>query len=95
MHLNDDCIVHTLVRKFAKSSVVKLTIYHAVLFGNGPTNNAILGVGYTRCLGARWAPTSSWRPFGPAFFPSGILDFILRALQALRPCDKYDKYDKM
>ena len=35
---------------------------------------------YTRSLGALWAPTSSWRPFGP-------LDFILRALRALRPCD--------
>ena len=34
----------------------------------------------TRSLGALWAPTSSWRPFGP-------LDFVLRALRALRPCD--------
>ena len=34
----------------------------------------------TRSLGAFRAPTSSWRPFGP-------LDFILRALRALRPCD--------
>ena len=34
----------------------------------------------TRSLGALRAPTSSWRPFGP-------LDFILRALRALRPCD--------
>ena len=41
----------------------------------------------TRSLGARWAPTSSWRPFGPAFCPSGILDFVLHALRALRPCD--------
>ena len=41
----------------------------------------------TRSLGARWAPTSSWRPFGPAFGPSGLLDFVLRALRALRPCD--------
>ena len=41
----------------------------------------------TRSLGARWAPTSSWRPFGPAFCPSGLLDFVLRALWALRPCD--------
>ena len=32
----------------------------------------------TRSLGALRAPTSSWRPFGP-------LDFVLRALQALRP----------
>ena len=41
----------------------------------------------TRSLWARWAPTSSWRPFGPAFGPSGLLDFVLRALRALRPCD--------
>ena len=33
-----------------------------------------------RSLGALRAPTSSWRPFGP-------LDFVLRALRALRPCD--------
>ena len=31
----------------------------------------------TRSLGALRAPTSSWRPFGP-------LDFVLRALRALR-----------
>ena len=34
----------------------------------------------TRSVEARWAPTSSWRPFGP-------LDFLLRALRALRPSD--------
>merc|ERR1712020_172582 len=34
----------------------------------------------TRSLGAPRAPTSSWGPFGP-------LDFVLRALRALRPCD--------
>ena len=34
----------------------------------------------TRSLGALRASTSSWRPFGP-------LDFVLRALRALRPCD--------
>ena len=34
----------------------------------------------TRSLGALRAPTSSWRPFG-------TLDFVLRALRALRPCD--------
>ena len=34
----------------------------------------------TRSLGALRAPTSSWRPFGH-------LDFVLRALRALRPCD--------
>ena len=31
----------------------------------------------TRSVGALWAPTSSWRSFGP-------LDFVLRALRALR-----------
>ena len=34
---------------------------------------------YTRSLGALRASTSSWSPFGP-------LDFVLRALLALRPC---------
>ena len=41
----------------------------------------------TRSLGALRAPTSSLRPFGPALGPSGLLDFVLRALRALRPCD--------
>merc|ERR1712077_179102 len=35
---------------------------------------------YYRSLGALRAPTSSWGPFVP-------LDFVLRALRALRPCD--------
>ena len=41
----------------------------------------------TRSLGALRPPTSTWRPFGP-------LDFVLRALRALRPCDprKVDQY---
>ena len=38
----------------------------------------------TRNLGALWAPTSSLWPFGLALSPSGLLDFVLRAL---RPCD--------
>ena len=37
----------------------------------------------TRSLGALRDPTSSWRPFGP-------LDFVLRALRALRPCDPHN-----
>ena len=41
----------------------------------------------TRGLGTLRAPTSSLRPFGPAFGPSGLFDFVLRALRALRPCD--------
>ena len=47
MHLNDDCIVHTLVQKFAASYIVKLTIYDAANFRtNGRTDKAILGVGH-------------------------------------------------
>ena len=34
----------------------------------------------TRNLGGPPGPTSKWKPFGP-------LDFVLRALRALRPCD--------
>ena len=45
---------------------------------------------YTRSLGALRAPTSSLWPFGPALGTSGLLDFILRALRALRPCDPRD-----
>ena len=50
------------------------------------------GVGFyivTRSLGALRAPTSSLWPFGPPFGPSGLLDFVLRALRALRPCDPW------
>ena len=32
-------------------------------------------------------PTSRLRPFGPALGPSGLLDNVLHALRALRPCD--------
>ena len=49
---------------------------------------------YTRSLGALRAPTSSLRPFGPAFGPSGLLDFVLRALRALRPCDPQKKFSR-
>ena len=42
---------------------------------------------FHRSLGALRAPTSSLRPFGPALGPSGLLDFVLRTLRALRPCD--------
>ena len=50
-------------------------------FPNGLQNNTNLQQKLlnTRSLGALRAPTSSWRPFGP-------LDFVLRALRALRPC---------
>ena len=43
-----------------------------------------------RSLGALRAPTSSLWPFGPALGPSGLLDFVLRDLLALRPCDPRD-----
>ena len=41
----------------------------------------------TRSLRPLRGPTSSWQPFGPAFGPSGLVDFVLRTLRALRPCD--------
>ena len=41
----------------------------------------------TISLGVRWAPTSSLWPVGPVLGPLGLLDFILRALRGLRPCD--------
>ena len=41
----------------------------------------------TRSLGALRAPTSRMRPFGPSLGPSGLLDNVLHALRALRPCD--------
>ena len=40
----------------------------------------------SRSLGSRWAPTSSLQPFRPALGPSGLLDFVLHVLWALRPC---------
>ena len=45
-----------------------------------PASGGPATVLFTRSLGALRAPTSSWGPFGP-------LDFVLRALRALRPCD--------
>ena len=41
----------------------------------------------TRSLEALRAPTSRLQPFGLALGPSGLLDFVLHALRALRPCD--------
>ena len=46
-----------------------------------------LGIYNTRSLGALRTPTSRLRPFGPALGPSGLLDNVLHALRALRPCD--------
>ena len=42
---------------------------------------------HTRSLGALRAQTSGLWPFGPALGPSGLLDNVLHALRALRPCD--------
>ena len=42
---------------------------------------------FTRSLGALRALTSRLQPFGPALGPSGLLDNVLHALRALRPCD--------
>ena len=58
---------------------------HSVI--SARTTTAIRKYRSHRGLGALRAPTSSLRPFGPAFGPSGLLDFVLRALRALRPCD--------
>ena len=51
------------------------------------TEHKLKNINITRSLGPLRGPTSSWRPFGPALGPSGLLDFILHALRALRPCD--------
>ena len=53
--------------------------------GDGDDDNKDLYI--NRSLGALRAPNSSLRPFGPALSPSGLLDFVLRALRALRPCN--------
>ena len=53
---------------------------HTLYFDSRPTVSTFYILYFTRSLGALRAPTSSWRPFGP-------IDFVLRALWALRPCD--------
>ena len=61
------------------------SIWYLGLFGIFMVFNALFG---TRSLGALRAQTSRLRPFGPAFLgPSGLLDNVLHALWALRPCD--------
>ena len=58
---------------------------------SGETNNSSWKkYTFTRSLGALRAPTSSLRPFGPALGPSGLLDNVLHALRALRPCDPHN-----
>ena len=42
----------------------------------------------TRSQGALRAPTSRLRPFSLALGPLGLLDNVLNALRALRPCDQ-------
>ena len=43
----------------------QLYIHHFVLKADKNSNTSSI-ISQTRSLGARWAPTSSWRPFGPA-----------------------------
>ena len=54
--------------------------HHASSFHTCILEQFLKVISETRSLGALRAPTSRWRPFGP-------LDFVLRALRALRPCD--------
>ena len=51
--------------------------------------SAVIQIPYisTRSLGSLRALTSSWRPFGSALAPSGLLDFVIHALLAFMPCD--------
>ena len=67
--------------------IVKVTLFNDARFNITRFNDSGFNVTIfdvtifnTRSLGALRAPTSSWRPFGP-------LDFVLRALRALRPCE--------
>ena len=48
-------------------------------------SGVILHYSNTRSLGAGWALTSSWRPFGPALGTSGLLDIVLCALLPSNP----------
>ena len=70
-----------------QTQIVALCVYlacHHIVFTHTGSETETLCVLFvrTRSLGALRAPTSSWRPFGPL-----SLDFVLRALRALRPCD--------
>ena len=44
-----------------------------------------------RILGALWAPTSSWRPFGPALGPLDLLDFVQKHHQAIQKLSQRNK----
>ena len=46
----------------------------------------IFALSAARSLGALQAPTSRLWPFRPALGPSGLLDNVLQALWAFRPC---------
>ena len=68
-----------------QTQIVALCVYlacHHIVFTHTGSETETLCVLFvrTRSLGALRAPTSSWRPFGPL-----SLDFVLRALRALRP----------
>ena len=69
----DVTLTLTLGRAAAAKCILMSIIYGYILY-------------LTRSLGALRAPTSSLWPFGPALGPSGLLDFVLRALRAFRPC---------
>ena len=77
---------HMLERNFVSRCVTFFffIISHAFKFRKTSPTIALESfkgkISITRSLGALWAPTSSWRPIGP-------LDFVLRALRVLRPCD--------
>ena len=55
----------------------------------------VLQIAFMMCYytNTKRAPTFTFRlrPFGPALGPSGLLDNILHALRALRPCDPHNQ----
>ena len=71
LHASRQAIVVHGNRKKAKDKCTHIKIYFIA---------SLFSIYKTRSLGALHAPTFSWRPFGH-------LDFILRALWALRPYD--------
>ena len=59
-------------------------------WASGQICDQLMGTKIFRILevyGPSW-PTSSWRTYGPALGPSGLLD-IFHALWALKPCDPH------
>ena len=78
----------TRIQEFHHPHTFQIFIFYKGFISKGgsrPVDDLFASVKFTvnrmtRSLGALWAPTSSWRPFGP-------LNFVLHALRALRPCD--------